>query len=118
MFVHLVGLLFGFPGSGTLYLYSKNRYERSGFAVSNCRNSLNWQLSLLIYFILLMSISFLVGVGQGLGIYSLNQAAVGLVTFLAMISLFSIDLLFSMTAFYMSIKGESWEYPLSLELVD
>lgn len=92
--VHVLSLFFWVFAPLVVFLVTEN-----DFVEENARNALNWQISYSIYMVVsVFLILFVIGL--------LTAFVVGL-----------LDLVFCVVAAVKAADGETWEYPLTLELV-
>ena len=122
--VHLLSLMFGFFGAGTVYLLSSHRFTRQ-----NARNALNWHLTVFLV-TLLGVVTFVLGAdtvsvaGETVEMLSILPAPFDTIAamtgwfllFVAAICWF-LTLVFAMIATIKAIVGSAWRYPGSIGLV-
>ena len=100
---HILGLITGFIGPLIMIFTTENKDVKN-----HAKNALNWQISLIIYtfplIILFISI-FFIGI---IGILFL---------FLYILSLFTLDVIFSIIAAIKASKNELWRYPLAINFL-
>lgn len=89
---HLLGLFTGFIGPLIIFLITDSKVVKD-----HARKALNWQFSLMIYFIVAFILVFL------------------LVGFLLIFALFIVDLIFTIMATVKASNGELWDYPMSIK---
>jgi uncharacterized protein len=94
IFAHLLGIFTSFIGALVIYLASKDSYVRK-----HAQNALNWQISLLIYYVAAFILMFVyIGV-------------------LLMFALVVVNVVFSIIAAVRASEGITWEYPLTIKFI-
>jgi uncharacterized Tic20 family protein len=101
--VHFIGLVFGFIGSGVVYLVTDDEFTKA-----NARNSVNWWLLMLGAAFVLLMVTFLLS--------SLGDIFVILGTAVSVV-LGAISLRFAIWAAVKANNGELWESPLAPNLI-
>lgn len=91
---HVLGLFASFIAPLIVYLTTENKYAKE-----HAKRALNWQLSLLIYFLISFVLIFIV-----IGIF-----------FLIAISI--LDVVFSIIAAVRASEGKMYKYPLSIPFI-
>jgi uncharacterized protein len=105
MIAHLLGIITGFLGALIIWLIKK---EQGGFVVAEAKKALNFQLSLLVAFIVLIIIGI---------VLAMITPALAMIVSLLYLVLWVVNIIFSIKAGLAANKGEAGSYPFSLNLI-
>lgn len=97
LLAHVTGLLFSFVGPLVMYLMFKENHNQN--LKQNIINSLNWQISLMIYFLASGLLTLL------------------LVGFILIFALTILNIVFCILASLEANKGNVYKYPLTIEFI-
>lgn len=98
--VHLIGLFFGFVGTGLVYLFSDDEFTKQ-----NAKNAFNWQIIFVVAFGAFVLVAFF------------DTFFSALITIIGIISLFTLDLAFCVWATIKAKRGTIWKYPFVPDIV-
>lgn len=105
---HVIGIFSGIFGALLIFLLSKDNGVKK-----HSRNALNWQISLLFYFILIFILSLIVAM-----IRSFFMGEEIFVSFSLLISVFTIlNIIFCVVAAFKAFDGILWKYPMSFNFI-
>ena len=116
LFAHLGGLLFGFIAPGVLMLMQQDKSE---FVVRHARESLNYQLTLLLHATILLIPGLAVFAAFYFAdIKSLVAILISLlVALVLLLLLFAVETYFVIRACIAAMKGRDYRYPLTIRLI-
>lgn len=94
MIAHILGIFTGFIGALVIYLIAEDDYTKN-----EARKALNWQISLIIYFVI-SGVLMLILIG-----------------FLLMVALSIMNFVVCIIAAIKANEGKDWDYPLSISFL-
>ena len=106
---HVIGIFSGLFGALLIFFLSEDKSVKK-----HARNALNWQISLLIYFVMIFVLSLIIAL-----IRSLTTNAEIFVSSSLIISILTIlNIVLCVIAAFKASEGELWVYPLSINIID
>lgn len=112
--VHLLGLFTGFVGALIIYLISSQKGTKE-----HAKNALNWQLSLVLYIVIVGILIVLTVILAGIEDQMASTASLVLILiiFLLIFILMTLDFIFCIIGSAKAGNNEYWKYPLSIKFL-